>query len=116
MLLKSLIAISVAFCGGIGVAAGTFAFMIIIRIMPRMIQKAKLEHKVFLLGYMSNPYPIIKQSAAVCLLSESEGFPTVFTEGMALGKPFISSPVGGTRELSDNGNCGIIINSYEEFK
>ena len=46
MFFKSLFAIVVAFCGGIGVAAGTFAFMIIIRIIPRMIKKAGLEHKV----------------------------------------------------------------------
>ena len=34
------------FGGGIGVAAGTFAFLLVIRVIPRMIQKAKLEHKV----------------------------------------------------------------------
>ena len=50
------------------------------------------------------------------MLSESEGFPTVFTEGMALGKPFISSAVGGTQELSNNGSCGVIINDYNDFK
>lgn len=52
MFLKSLIAIVVAFCGGIGVAAGTFAFMIIIRILPRMVQKGKLEHKVIYIENM----------------------------------------------------------------
>lgn len=34
------------FGGGIGVAAGTFAFLLVIRVIPRMVQKAKLEHKV----------------------------------------------------------------------
>ena len=52
MLLKSLLAIVVAFCGGVGVAAGTFAFLIIIRILPRMIQKAKLEHRVIYIENM----------------------------------------------------------------
>lgn len=80
------------------------------------IKNAKLEDRVFPLGYVSNPYPIIKQGSAICLLSEREGFPTVFTEGMALGKPFISTPVGGTRELADHGNCGIVIDDYEGFK
>lgn len=45
MLLKHLFAISVGLCGGIGVAAGTFAFLLVIRVIPRMIQKAKLEEK-----------------------------------------------------------------------
>ena len=46
MYLKSFVSILVGFCGGIGVAAGTFAFMVIIRIIPRMVKKANLEHKV----------------------------------------------------------------------
>ena len=46
MYLKSFISILVGFCGGIGVAAGTFAFMVIIRIIPRLVKKANIEHKV----------------------------------------------------------------------
>jgi stage V sporulation protein AB len=38
--------ILVGICSGIGVAAGTFAFLLVIRVIPRMVQKAKLEHKV----------------------------------------------------------------------
>ena len=34
------------FSGGIGVAAGTFAFLLVIRVIPRLVQKAKLEQKV----------------------------------------------------------------------
>lgn len=80
------------------------------------IKSAGLEERIVLLGYINNPYPIIKQSRAVCMLSKSEGFPTVFTEGMALGKPFISSNVGGVRELSNDGKCGVVVDGYEEFK
>ena len=75
-----------------------------------------LGENIKLLGYVYEPYSVIKQSSAICMLSQSEGFPTVFTEGMALGKPFISTRVGGTEELSNNGKCGIIIDSYDEFK
>ena len=46
MLLKSLFLILVGVSSGLGVAAGTFAFLFVIRIIPRMIQKARLEHKV----------------------------------------------------------------------
>lgn len=46
MFLKSLFMIFVGLSSGIGVAAGTFAFLIVIRVIPRMMQKAKLEHKV----------------------------------------------------------------------
>ena len=46
MFLKSLFLILVGFCSGTGIAAGTFAFLLVIRVIPRMVQKAKLEHKV----------------------------------------------------------------------
>lgn len=46
MLLKSVILLFVGLCSGLVVAAGTFAFFVVIRVLPRMIQKAKLEHKV----------------------------------------------------------------------
>ena len=45
MLLKVFYMSLVGFSSGIGVAAGTFAFLLVIRVIPRMVQKAKLEHK-----------------------------------------------------------------------
>ncbi len=80
------------------------------------IRSSGLDDRIFMLGYIKNPYPIIKQSAAICMLSKTEGFPTVFTEGMALGKPFISSEVGGVEELSNDGKCGVVVADYDEFK
>ena len=49
---KSIIMIFIGLCSGIGVAAGTFAFMVVIRVIPRMVQKAKLEHKVIYIENM----------------------------------------------------------------
>ena len=46
MFLKSIFMIFVGLASGIGVAAGTVAFLIVIRVIPRMVQKARLEHKV----------------------------------------------------------------------
>lgn len=46
MFLKSLFLILVGLCSGMGIAAGTFAFLLVMRVIPRMVQKAKLEHKV----------------------------------------------------------------------
>ena len=46
MLLKSITLLIIGLCSGLGVAAGTFAFFLVIRVLPRMIQKAKLNHKV----------------------------------------------------------------------
>lgn len=84
--------------------------------IAKYISDKKLQDNVELLGYVLEPYPVIKQSKAVCMLSRSEGFPTVFTEGLALGKPFISSKVGGVDELSNEGKCGVVVENYEQFK
>ena len=45
MFLRSLFLILVGLCSGTGIAAGTFAFLFVIRVIPRMVQKAKLEHR-----------------------------------------------------------------------
>lgn len=82
--------------------------------LRQKISEWKLEEQAFLLGYKKNPYPIIKQSKAVCMMSKAEGFPTVFAEGMVLRKPFISSNVGGVKELSNGGKCGIVVNNIQE--
>lgn len=77
------------------------------------ISEYHLEDRVSLLGYQQNPYPLIAQGKIICMLSLAEGFPTVFAEGMALGKPFISTHVGGVQEMSQDGRCGILVDSPE---
>lgn len=74
-----------------------------------------LESIVKLYGYQKNPYPYIAASDIVLISSYSEGFPTILAEGMALGKPFVSTNVGGVYELSNNGKCGLISNKIDEY-
>ena len=82
--------------------------------MQAKIAEYQLENHASVLGYQQNPYPIMTQAKIVCMLSRAEGFPTVFAEGMALGKPFVSTRVGGVNEMSNGGQCGILVNSPEE--
>lgn len=84
--------------------------------VKNFINKHKLNNNIFPLGYISNPYPYIKKSAYVIMLSYAEGFPTVFVEGLALGTGFISTPVGGTAELSNNGLCGFVAKDKKELE
>lgn len=46
MFLKSVFMIFIGLCSGLGIAAGTFAFLLVIRVIPRIVQKAKLEHRI----------------------------------------------------------------------
>lgn len=52
MFLRFIINIVIGVSAGIGVAAGTFAFFLVIRVIPRMIQKAKVENRIILIENM----------------------------------------------------------------
>lgn len=83
--------------------------------VSKFIRDNNLEKNVFMLGYVENPYPYIKKASYVILLSEAEGFPTVLVESLALGKGFISTPVGGTKELNNSHKCGFVSDDNKEI-
>ncbi len=68
-----------------------------------------LTEFVHFLGYIENPFPIIRQARATVLLSTEEGFPMCLLESLALGVPFVSTVVGGARVLAENKFCGTVI-------
>lgn len=49
MFLKSLFIILIGFLAGTGISAGTFAFLLVIGVVPRMIRTANLNNKIILL-------------------------------------------------------------------
>lgn len=51
--------------------------------------------QISMLGFLSNPYPIMKNSKVLCIPSEYEGFGLVAVEAVCLGVPVICSNVGG---------------------
>lgn len=78
-----------------------------------------ITDSVFFLGYKQNPLPYISRAQLLCVSSMAEGFPTVVCEAMALGKPFVTTPVAGaSEELADGGKCGLVadwdIDDYAE--
>lgn len=83
--------------------------------IKKMIDKYELNNNIILYGYKNNPYPIINSTKIMCLTSYSEGFPTVLMEGMILGKPFISTEVAGTKEMSNNNKCGFVSNDNNKL-
>ncbi len=59
-----------------------------------------LEDRVFLLGYITNPYPLIAQAKGLLLSSSSEGMPMTILEALALNTPVIATDCpSGPREI-----------------
>lgn len=79
------------------------------------INEYQLSDNITVLDYQKNPYPYIKNADIIASTSKSEGFPTVFVEGMTFGHPFITTEVGGARELSNNGKCGLIAKDIDDY-
>jgi glycosyltransferase involved in cell wall biosynthesis len=46
---------------------------------------------------------ILRRARVVALPARAEGMPMVLTEAMSLGRPFVSTPVGGVPELAGEG-------------
>ncbi len=68
-----------------------------------------LEDNVFLLGFRQDVRVLIRLSDVVILPTYSEGFPRVVWESMILGRPVISTPVGGVTDLIIDGETGLIV-------
>ncbi|WP_410208628.1 glycosyltransferase [Fusobacterium sp.] len=87
--------------------------------LENKINKYKLQNNIFLLGFKSNPYPILK-NAKMCILSSlGEGLPTVLIEALSCECPIVSTNCKcGPNEILENGRYGILVHvgSAEELK
>jgi glycosyltransferase involved in cell wall biosynthesis len=79
-----------------------------------MIKNLKLDNIIKMMGFLSNPFPTIKNSKIVVMPSKWEGFGLAAVEAMALGKPVFSTPVGGLQSIV-NDDCGGHCDTDEEF-
>ena len=70
---------------------------------------------VKMLGYQSNPYPYIKSADLFVCSSRAEGFSTVVSEAIILGKPIVTTDCSGMREmLGTDSQYGLICPNNEE--
>jgi len=69
------------------------------------IRDASIEH----LGHSDDVRPFIANSHVVVLPSYREGMPRALLEGMAMGKPIITTDSVGCRETVDEGSNGYIV-------
>lgn len=72
------------------------------------IKLLKLESRVRLLGWKTNPLPYIADAVALVSASEYEGFMITGAEALAMGKPVIGPPNQGILEYVKDGENGFI--------
>lgn len=73
------------------------------------ISKYSLENSVVYLGPKSNPFPYMKHSDLLVVLSESEACPMVFNEAKVLSIPVITTDFSSAYEFINDGYHGRII-------
>lgn len=89
--------------------------------LENYISENDLQDVVTLQGFQTNPYQFIRVSDAFVCSSRSEGFSTVVTEALILGKPVVATDCSGMAELLGENEYGMITkndteNLYEGLK
>lgn len=71
------------------------------------VSRQGMNDRIKFLGYMKNPYKILKSSKMMLMTSLWEGTPMCVLEALAFGVPVVSTPVDGL--------CDLIINNENGF-
>lgn len=82
--------------------------------IKQKIEKQGLQNTIKCLGFLDNPYGVLKASKILCMPSLWEGYGLAAIEALALGVPVVSSDVGGLIDIVDD-SCGKKCKSIEEY-
>ena len=78
--------------------------------LEKLIRDLSLSDQVYLPGYVSNPYPIIKNCEVFALSSRWEGSPNVLREALIFNKKIISTDCdSGPKEILQYGKLGKLV-------
>jgi glycosyltransferase involved in cell wall biosynthesis len=85
--------------------------------IQHLIREQKMESYVKLLGYVPEPFNLMRSADVVLMCSRNEAFGRVTVEAMKLGKPVIGAASGGTVELIKDGVNGLLYSpgNYQEL-
>ena len=76
--------------------------------LEAQVRQLGLENEVMFLGFRENPYPYLRRADVLVSPSRQEGFSTVVTEALILGKPVVSTPSCGMEELLGCSEFGLV--------
>lgn len=78
------------------------------RVLENFITDNHLNDSVFLLGLVENPYKYMKNADLLIFPSRVEGYSTVVTESIILGKPVVVSNCSGMKEILGESEYGLV--------
>ena len=82
-----------------------------------LVNQYNLTEKVFLIGRLDNPFPIVKKSKFFVMASRFEGFGMVHAEALACGIPVISTDCpAGPNEVIRHDIDGILVENKNELE
>lgn len=84
------------------------------KMLQDYIEACQLQEIVKVCGFQRNPYQWLAQADAFFCSSREEGFSTVATEAIILGKPVFTTECAGMRELFGDRECGKIFENSVE--
>lgn len=73
-----------------------------------------IKDAVCFFGFQKNPYPYMRMADLLVCSSNYEGYSTVITEGLVLGKPIVTTECSGMRELLGDSEYGLITKNDDE--
>lgn len=74
-----------------------------------LVERLKIQDKVFLPGKSENIIDELKKSKIFCLSSIYEGMSNALVEAICVGLPIVTTKVSGTEELIKDGENGFIV-------
>jgi glycosyltransferase involved in cell wall biosynthesis len=80
----------------------------------KIIKKSKMENKILFLGMRDDIYDLMAKATALIVPSLYEGFGRITVEAMFNGCLVIGHNTGGTREILESENLGLLYSSDEE--
>lgn len=84
--------------------------------IKNQIEMFGLNKNVRLFGFLTNPYKILNTSKILVMTSRYEGTPMAALEAMALGKPIISTPTDGLKDIIKQKYNGFLSNDDSELE
>ena len=82
--------------------------------IEQFIKDQHLEKSVRLFGFQTNPYPYFSHADLIVCSSNYEGFSTVITESVILGKAVVTTDCSGMREILGDSEYGMITENNDE--